>query len=122
MRNRGHIICLCYFRKALYSITPLDKINCMLHLGELLFGQCKPAGIRSAGIYFWTAVIFSFLVQPVSAQVTPGDPGNFITIRSEERRVGKECRSRRAPEHQKTKKKTQVTEVQHVEQSNHRHG
>src|SRR5690625_4412658 len=52
----------------------------MLHLGELLFGQCKPAGIRSAGIYFWTAVIFSFLVQPVSAQVTPGDPGNFITI------------------------------------------
>src|SRR5690625_6688033 len=43
----------------------------MLHLVELLFSQCKPAGIRSAGIYFWTAVILSFLVQPVAHRLPP---------------------------------------------------
>src|SRR5690625_7848054 len=40
-RNRGHIICLCYFRKAWYSITPLDKFNLMLILGEIGEPSCR---------------------------------------------------------------------------------
>src|SRR5690348_18509789 len=47
--------------------------------------------------------------------------GQVLNQRSEERRVGKECRSRRSPEQQKKKKKREADSAQEWQYSNNNH-
>src|SRR5438874_13439436 len=70
-------------------------------------------GVQTCALPIWQTVVRQGIVNP-NASVLPGVPGPFgnsvlpVVVgdpRSEERRVGKECRSRWSVNHQKKKKK-----------------
>src|SRR5690554_2289029 len=77
------------------GITPMDEAQKTKILGEARF-------LRSWA-YFYAVRLWGDIPLITAPQTATSE--DFNPARSEERRVGKECRSRWAPEHQKKKKK-----------------
>ena len=73
-----------YVQHILKATRPVKPVNIGVFGGRLEYGRLK-----------WWAVLFVMLI----IQAPAGDRRNWTAIRSEERRVGKECRSRWSPYH-----------------------
>ena len=79
-----------------------------LALQNLCWGLFQPLAGAVADKYgTFRAVIGGSLLYSLGIYVT-ANAGSAMELRSEERRVGKECRSRWSPYHEKKKKKTTV--------------
>src|SRR5688500_20406619 len=75
--------------------------------------------ICAASCSAWRSAAFTAASRASSRSRRPAAQHAISSIRSEERRVGKECRSRRSPYHEKKKaERTEVKEQQEQTRSN----
>src|SRR5438034_11024119 len=84
------------------SFFPVARFTEMPVVAKKRFGTARSGGAKKSSRSNWKVVMPRRLASPLRSE-NLATRVTFISIRSEERRVGKECRSLWSPEHKKKK-------------------